>query len=408
MSRGICSVRVWLALAALVACALPARAQPADAAPESRAGWANAFNPSISLILQGRYAHLSGDDGHRLLPGFSLGEETGRGPEGISLGESELDLSANVDDKLYGFFNVAFTQENGESQFEIEEAYLQTLALPWGFTLKGGQFLSAIGYQNDRHSHAWDFVDAPLAYEAFLNSHLLDPGVQLGWLAPTEIYIELGAEILRGDAFPAAGAARGGVGTVTSFVKLGGDVGVSHSWQAGLAYLTADARARESSGDNGSSLLFSGDSELIIVDFVWKWAPDGNYRDRNIIFQTEYLHRYEKGTLSVVDSATVTGRYHGTQDGLYAQAVYQFIPRWRVGVRYDQLFSDNDVRGLPETPLHRHGSSPRRVSTMLDFSNSEFSRFRLQYAHEAGGLSGGHAIFVQYIISLGSHGAHQF
>ena len=28
--------------------------------------------------------------------------------------------------------------------------------------MKGGRFLSGIGYQNEIHPHAWDFADAPL------------------------------------------------------------------------------------------------------------------------------------------------------------------------------------------------------------------------------------------------------
>lgn len=105
----------------------------------------------------------------------------------------------------------------------------------------------------------------------------------------------------------------------------------------------------------------------------------------------------------------MSGNYRGDQDGFYAQGVYQFMPRWRVGLRYGQLFSDNRVRGLPPTTvLDRDFSSPRRISAMLDFSNSEFSRLRLQYSHESGGLGDDSLIFLQYIISIGSHGAHAF
>jgi hypothetical protein len=168
----------------------------------ARSRSANVFNPAISLILQGRYAAFSGEEGHREIPGFLQGEETGIGPEGFSLGESELIFSANIDDKFYGFFDVAFNQENGESELEVEEAYFQTLALPQGLTLKAGQFFSGVGYQNARHSHTWDFIDQPLAYEAFLNTQFLDPGIQLTWVAPTDLYLELGAEAFRGDSFP--------------------------------------------------------------------------------------------------------------------------------------------------------------------------------------------------------------
>jgi len=56
----------------------------------------------------------------------------------------------------------------------------------------------------------WSFSDAALALaRAFLNSQYGDDGLQVRWLAPTDQFLEFGAEIFRGDAYPAAnGAAR--------------------------------------------------------------------------------------------------------------------------------------------------------------------------------------------------------
>ena len=52
---------------------------------------------------------------------------------------------------------------------------------------------------------------------------------------------------------------------------------------------------------------------------------------------------------------------------------------------------------------------PRRSTAMIDFSPSEFSRFRLQFAHdEARFNESDNEIFLQYIMSLGTHGAHKF
>jgi hypothetical protein len=46
---------------------------------------------------------------------------------------------------------------------------------------------------------------------------------------------------------------------------------------------------------------------------------------------------------------------------------------------------------------------------MFDWSPSEFSRFRLQYAVDKSrqGLND-NQFFVQYLYSLGAHGAHKF
>ncbi|MEW6254057.1 MAG: TonB-dependent receptor, partial [Planctomycetota bacterium] len=93
----------------------------------------------------------------------------------------------------------------------------------------------------------------------------------------------------------------------------------------------------------------------------------------------------------------------------YAQAVYQFMPGWRTGYRYDRLnpgtldFGSNPL-GFPAAE-HR----PTRHSLMLDYSPSEFSRLRLQYSKDRSMENQNeNQWFVQYIMSLGSHGAHTF
>ena len=379
---------------------------PVPAAPASSV---NAFNPAISAIFQGRAAAISGPDGHRDIPGFLTGEEAGVGPDGLSVGETELALSANGDDRFYGQASVSLNDDGGETTTDLEEAFLQTLALPAGLTLKAGKFFSGIGYQNSRHAHAWDFEDQPLAYEALLDGQLSEPGVQLTWLAPTEQYLLLGGELLRGENFPTGGSSHSGKGAYSLFAKTSGEIGDSNTWQAGLSYLSADARGRESEDEAGNLFSFDGDTQLWIAEFVWKWAPQGNYRERNLVLQAEYLHRTESGDMSVVDAAGVpfAGRYRSEPDGAYVQAVYQFMPRFRFGLRYDQLWSDARLRGLPPDLLD-DGERPGRASAMLDFSNSEFSRLRLQWNHQWGGFDGDDAVFLQYILSLGSHGAHTF
>jgi len=394
-------------VAANAAIGTPARETAAD--PEPAMGPANAyerfarvFNPSIGVILQGRATYFSdGGGGARDIPGYPLGGETDRGPEGISLGESEVVFSANIDDKFYGFFDVSFDQD----EIGVEEAYFSTLSLPFGLGIKGGKFLSAIGYHNDRHPHNWDFVDTPLVYDAMLDGALSDAGLQISWIAPTDLYVELGAEVFRGDAYPAAGAENNGFGSTSAFAKLGGDINESNSWKAGVSYLRSESNGRESEFGNKGTFSFDGSSDLIVADFVWKWAPLGNFHERNFTFQAEYMHRHESGPLT---SGASAGRYRSDQDGFYVQGVYQFMPRWRVGLRYGELWSDDHVNGPLPGALGQDGSSPRRVSAMVDFSNSEFSRLRLQYSLASGGLGDDSLVYLQYIMSIGAHGAHTF
>jgi hypothetical protein len=212
---------------------------------------------------------------------------------------------------------------------------------------------------------------------------------------------------MRGDSFPAAGAAHGGVGASTLFVHIGGDVGSTSSWRAGLSRLSADASERSSAFALGTA-AFTGNSDLTIADFIWKWAKNGNPRDLYYTVQAEYLHRDESGTLAVTTTAaTNQGLYDGTQSGFYVQGVYQFRPRWRVGMRYDRLEASNHVAIVGPNPLATT-HDPSRVSVMSDFSNSEFSRLRLQINRDNSRPETDNQIVFQYLMSLGAHGAHRF
>ena len=214
---------------------------------------------------------------------------------------------------------------------------------------------SGIGYLNAKHAHTWDFADQALPYEAFLDGRYVDNGAQLRWLAPTDLYFELGGELMQGEGDPQ------GLGGITVFANLGGDIGADHSWLAGVSRLEQDAG-----------------QELHVAHIVWKWAPDGNWKQKNFIFQAEYLENSDLRT----------------DDGWYAQAVFQPVPRWRIGARFDSVDLEAD--------------DPSRSTVMLDWSNSEFSRVRLQASRLEAGTTTENAWTLQYIHSIGAHGAHTF
>jgi hypothetical protein len=387
---------------------------------EPAASASRGFNPELSLILQGRYVHLD-DMQERFITGFMpAGHEHGA-ERGFSIDHTELVLSANVDQLFKGYANFALVDE----EIEVEEAWFQTLGLGHGFTVKGGRFLSAMGYQNEQHPHAWDFADNSLVYKALFGESYGQDGLQLKWVAPTDLFIEPFVEVGRGSNFPGTDRNENGAGAVAAGVHLGGDVGVSNSWRAGVSYLTTEARDREFEGHDPSDVevagAFTGDSKTWLVDAVWKWAPNGNARERNLKLAAEYFWREESGRLDCDDADAMapsactggqSGSYESTQSGMYAQAVYQFMPQWRVGYRYDKLWrGDADFIGadIGNTIASLEDYDPSRHSMMLDWSPSEFSRLRLQFSRDRS-MEGQdeNQWFVQYIHSLGAHGAHKF
>ena len=392
---------------------------PVQAAPlpqqAAAVSTSNRFNPDISLILQGRYAHLQ-EAGERRIPGFLPGGHGADAARGFSLDGTELVMSASIDPYFRGHLILALQDEAAE----IEEAWFQTTGLGNGLSLKGGRFRSGLGYQNEQHPHAWDFADNTLMYRALFGEAYGNDGVQLKWVAPTDLFMEFGAEAGRGANFPGTDRNTNGAGSIALFSHLGGDVGASNSWRAGVSYLHANARDRASELEdmNGvhAETLFSGKSKTWVADAVWKWAPNGNAREQNVKLAAEYFRRSERGSLLCEDNTAdlgacggTIGDYQSTQSGFYAQGVYQFMPRWRTGYRYDRLNPGTVDFGANSAFLPATDATPTRHSLMLDYSPSEFSRLRLQYSKDKS-MEGQNENqwFVQYVHSLGSHGAHKF
>jgi hypothetical protein len=393
-------------------------AQAAAAPPPAPPARSNSFNPDISMILQGQYANL-GKAANGQISGFLTPNGQDRPPKGFSVDGAELMLSANIDPWFRGQATITVADE----EVAVEEAWFQTLSLGNGFNITGGRFLSALGYQNAQHPHAWDFVDNNLVYKTLFGEHYSQDGLQLKWLAPTDLFIEPFLEIGRGAGFPGTDRNKNGAGSAAAGVHLGDDVGDSNSWRAGLSYLSTKASARTFEGSDPSGMDvagdFSGKSKVWLADFVWKWAPHGNPYLNNFKFATEYFHRNESGTLNCDDvnlasicTGGLTGPYQSSQSGFYAQGVYQFMPHWRVGYRYDRLFRGSvNFNGADagNTIATLADYNPSRHSLMVDWSPSEFSLLRLQYSLDKS-TSGQdeNQWFVQYIYSLGTHGAHTF
>lgn len=374
------------------------------------AGGEGAFNPAISLILSGTYGNLRQDPA---IPatGFAMSANNPGYSKGFSLKESELGIAANIDPDFRGVATLALVPAGGVT---VENAFVQTSTPGHGLNLKMGRFFSGLGYLNEQHAHAWDFVDQPLVYRAFWDNQTGEDGLQAKWLAPTDIYLELGGEIGRGRGYPGTDRNKNGTGSAVLYAHIGDDIGFEHSWQAGVS-LHQTRRVNAISPDAANPLLsdsFSGDSRTAGVDLVWKYAPNGNTASRYLKVQGEYFRRQTSGLLSYdIVGLNITDRYSNTQSGWYLQGVYQFMPHWRGGLRYDRLDPGTANVGLLNAAniAANFGYLPSRTSVMLDYSPSEFSRLRLQLARDLSrqGLPD-NQVFVQYIMSLGAHGAHQY
>ncbi len=344
---------------------------------------------------------------------------------GFTIQNVELTFAGVVDPYLRGDANIVL-QINplGESTIELEEAYLTTLDLPFNLQVKAGQFFGAFGRLNATHPHTWDFVDAPV-----VNSRLLggdgfrNPGAQLSWLTPLPFFTELTASVHNSQGETAA-----------SFRSTPGDVVAGRTLidrsvrsMGDLVYLVR-LRTSFDLGDEvtlvpGLSALFGPNatgldthSEIYGADLYMKWKPLRNDQGWPFVaWQSEGIYRRYQAA-AVFDKVGLADTRKTLDDwGVYSQLVWGFARPWNFGVRYDYARGEHDAFTLAGVGYDSASDPLRdqrhRISGVLTYYPSEFSKIRLQYnfdhaqflsAHDA------HSIYAQAEILFGAHGAHKF
>jgi hypothetical protein len=384
------------------------------------------YMPDISMIMDFSYVNHSIKDAelqHLEIPGVVHGimgthehggnsESTYNAKNGFNLNYAEMVLSSNVDPFLSMDAVLHFSPEG----VEIEEAYFTTTALGNGLRLRGGKLLSEFGRQNSQHHHFWDFGNMGLVNEAFLGSHGINElGAQLQWVAPTDNYLMVGAEVLQGtneamfgnvqigeeDAIIAEG--KRAPSLFVGYVKSSFDIG-NTTILPGLSYAYGSTRL-DHIEDEGH--VFAGNSSLYGADLTVKHFFDSY---SFLTWQSEWMMRkMELTQYDVNASGAIEDQEEMTkkQAGYYTQLVYAYDQNWRYGVRYDSIYQ-NDVtaKNLPE--------DMKRCSAMVEYHPSEFSRIRLEYNrnnalfNEAGERQSMDTVMLQFNISIGAHGAHDF
>nr|WP_274612501.1 MULTISPECIES: hypothetical protein [Vibrio] len=356
-------------------------------------------NPQIGVVVDGYY-----QDGQR---------HNSEREEGFGLGHTELNLSSNIDDKFHGALTAVLESHGDETELELEEVFIETLALPYGVNVRAGRFLSDFGYLNNQHMHTDSFVERPIAYRTFLGSHYYDDGVRANIVLPTDLYVKFGVEALSGNKMSSVEDGSK-VGVYTTTMKLGNDFSESSSWQFGLSYLRNEngkvkefedhdhGHGHEEEHDHSHAAAVTG-ANLYGADFVWKWAPDGNYKYSNFTLSAEYM---------LLDGV-VDSKYKNdaeSPDNLsayYVSGVYRFNPSWSTGLRYGEAESyDGHAHG---DHMHFTALNDKEMDAMIAWDSSHFGTIRAQYTRIDNQDSETDNVFtLQYVMTFGAHGAHAF
>ena len=271
----------------------------------AREVYGNSFNPSIGIVLNGKYQAFSESEAETI-SGFAFGEEGARGDEGIAIDESELNFSGNIDDKFFASMTAAIVREDGEDKIELEAAYVQTqpglLALD-GLSLKFGRAFWKLGYLNEQHAHADDFADRPLPYRVFLNKSYNDDGAELSYVLPTNFYSEIGGGVFAGDDAPFGNANGDNISNWSAYARIGSDIGSRQNWRLG-AYVLSGQTGDSGRVSNEDNITFIGETKLYVADLRYIWAPTGNNRQQEVLLQADYFHRDDDGTYADAAAST--------------------------------------------------------------------------------------------------------
>lgn len=378
------------------------------------AGWSSINNDNIELLQGG--AH---DPKRR----------------GFTLQQLELAMKGAIDPYFTGAAHIVFSEEGAE----LEEAFFTTTSLPYTLQLEGGYFLTEFGRNNPRHPDQWYWIDQPV-----INTRLFGgegtraAGFRLSGLLPTPWYSALNfgmqdptsaqAASFKGEP-PGHGHAHGAEGEseaeeegIGGFAIIGqneiqspsdllylgrwvngGDLSSAWSAQLGLALLYGP----NSTGADGETWIYG-------ADLLTKWRPAQNFRGWPfLIWQTEIMNRDYK-----VDPSNPNFVPGETDDrlrdwGLYTELLYGFKYQWSAGFRFE--YATGSGNGEEPRDVDPFRSDRYRVSPLLTYHPSEFSRVRLQYNYDNAEYlktedrsQEVHSVWLGFEYILGAHPPHEY
>ena len=340
---------------------------------------------------------------------------------GFTVQNMELSLSGAVDPYLTGEAHIIFFLDplEGETVVELEEAFMTTTSLPYGLQLEAGHFFTEFGRINPQHPHRWHWQDQPVINtRLFGPDGMRGPGLRLGWLMPLSWFSELhfGMQNANGETMASFLAndeffeerAIGGRTFVEREVKSSKDMlylaRLDNSWD-----VTDDTTMKIGlSGLYGPNATGAeGETRIYGADLVVKWRPSQTERGWSfLILESEIMKR---DYTADIDPDNSLEKETLRDWGYYAQLLYGFKPGWAAGLRYDYARGNGEsVGGRDNDPFR---DDRKRISPLVSWMPSEFSRVRLQYNYDrADHLADkdAHSVWLGFEFMYGAHAGHVF
>ena len=324
-------------------------------------------------------------------------------------------LSANVDDKIYGNLIFSLSPDN---TVEVEEAYGMYTAL-------AARIHAEIRPLPVRHRLPQRPAPARLG---LLRRAAALPGIPRRPVQERRHAIEMGrtdrhvprarrAKSATARAFPGTDRNSNGIGSGAAYAHAGGEIGASNEWRAGSPTCSCDRTA----GDTCRPTSPATDAQSASAARASSPSPISSGSGRrtatrmntNFKLQGEYFWR-KRGRRPHVRQRRRAWPHQHVE---LLVAAERLVPRRRLPV-HAVLARRCALRpALPGTVdygangvyLAQESFNPQRYSVMFDYTPSEFSRFRVQWQQSRirPDLTD-NQLFIQYILTLGAHGAHKF
>jgi hypothetical protein len=297
------------------------------------------------------------------------------GRKRFSLREAEIGFSAAIDPYTKGTFIFAKPEDE---ELEVEEGYITLLSLPFGLQAKLGKMRSPFGKLNTTHTHDLPQVDRPNVYNHFFGDEgLVESGVALSRILPTPWFSSIDVQVGNGDSNPLFGGGRFSRPVVISHLKQFFELSSTQTLEVGLS--TASGPSMNSTPSRLSTV--GG------LDITYRWLPANQYHA--LIWQTELMAARNQSP----------GFRNDRVWGGYSYLEAKLNNRWSAGLRVDYT-------QLPQAA----NTSELAFAPYIDYWQSEFARWRLQYKHTFATqqAQSSDQAFLQYSVIMGLHPPHTF
>ena len=332
--------------------------------------------------------------------------------EGFTVQNVELSLRGTIDDALVAAAHIVYLLDpDGESVFELEEAYLETTSLPGGLQAKAGTYFTEFGRLNPTHPHAWEFVDQPFVMtRMFGGDGMRGPGARVAWEAPHPLHLQAiaGVQNAGGETMPSFLGAPGEP-QVGGHPRVKEDAGspADLAWSGRLAaslHLSPTTEIQPGAsgvfGPNGTG----GRTRILGGDLTLKWKPlEAKEGIPFVSWTTEYFgRRFAADAATDPDSGTLVPGDVLHDAGLFSQVTWGFARGWSAGIRWEQ---GDGSGGDPGSDPYRGRRT--RATAALTWHPSGSSRIRLQANRDEAEFLDRPAtsVWLQFEFLLGAHGA---